>query len=39
MLFKIVLDEVFQVAPQDVNFSKIFDVNYLFFWSPAVQFL
>lgn len=31
MLFKIVLDEVFQVAPQDVNFSKIFDVNYLFF--------
>lgn len=27
MLFKIVLDEVFQVAPHDVNRSKIFDVN------------
>lgn len=30
-MFKIVFDEVFQVAPKDVNFSKIF-VNKIFFF-------
>ncbi len=38
MLFKIVLDEVFKVAPKDVNFSKIFVDNYFFFFGVNVLF-
>lgn len=32
MMFKIVFDEVFQVAPKDVNFSKIFVDKFFFFF-------
>ncbi len=38
MLFKIVLDEVFKVAPKDVNFSKIFVDHYFFFFGVNVLF-